>query len=73
MSGTKQGISQILDIDICDEKGKVCARFKGLEIKEYTETNPQNEIISEAQEPYQLMTFEEVWQEQAFRSHLQSN
>jgi acyl transferase domain-containing protein/acyl carrier protein/SAM-dependent methyltransferase len=63
--GSKPGDSvQKLDIELCDEQGNVCVRLKGLEIQEYKETIPQNVSILKAEEPHELMTFEEAWQEQ---------
>jgi polyketide synthase PksN len=57
---------QKFDIELCDEQGQVCARMKGLEMQEEMEANSHQAVISETQkQPYELMTFEEVWQEQA--------
>jgi polyketide synthase PksN len=53
-----------LDIDLCDEQGRIGVRLKGLEIQAEMETDLQNIAVSKDQEPYELMTFEEVWQEQ---------
>ena len=54
-----------LDIDLCDDQGQVCVRLKGLDIQEDMETSTPNAFISDSQEPYELMTFEEIWQEEA--------
>ena len=52
------------DIDLCDEQGNVCVRLKGLEIQAATESNFETIVAADLQEPYKLMTFAEVWQEQ---------
>ncbi len=44
------------DIDLCNEQGQICARLKGL--------LTQNTNSSKTTEPFELMTFEEIWQEQ---------
>ena len=63
---------QKFDIDLCDEQGTVWARMKGMEIQENTETiawdlenSSESTLISNTQEPYEMMTFEEIWQEEA--------
>ena len=68
-----------LDIDLTDETGAVRIRLKGLEIQEneavpvpvFVETGFQNGPIVNPgvtwpEEAYELMTFEEVWQEEAW-------
>lgn len=58
---------QRIDIDICDRQGKVQVRMKGLTNK--TETDYQeNTRNAEGEEEFELMTFEEVWKEQAWVS-----
>ena len=52
-----------LDIDLYDETGTVWARMKGLEIHE--EVNLPVVLHAEEQEVYELMAFEEIWQEKA--------
>ncbi len=55
------------DIDLCDEQGKVCARMKGMELREHKEIStefPKNVIPFRYAEPSELMTFEEYWQEE---------
>ncbi|ARE86646.1 SDR family NAD(P)-dependent oxidoreductase [Clostridium formicaceticum] len=66
---------QKFDIAMCDEQGKICVRMKGLETKESTkdmlniletkESSVSETLVSQNQEPFELMTFEEIWQEQA--------
>jgi polyketide synthase PksN len=64
---------QKLDIDLCDEQGKVCVRMKGMEMQESTEVvfktsaeaKPQNDQNTTRQEAFEIMTFEESWQEKA--------
>jgi polyketide synthase PksN len=53
---------QKLNIDICDETGTVCIRMKGMEM--YETTNAQIALTVETEEAHELMTFEEVWQEE---------
>lgn len=61
------------DIDLCDDKGRVRVRMKGLELQEDIEVFMSNALELKyrkthkpnKKEPYELMTFEEVWQEQA--------
>ena len=57
----RAGKQQTVDIDLCDESGKVMVRLKGLAIgaTEATET-----VRPQVDEAYELMTFEEAWQEQ---------
>ena len=62
-----------LDIELCDDQGIIQVRIKGLWIQAITATTistpvgtiHQNNLVSRAQEGHELMTFEEVWQEQA--------
>ncbi len=63
-----------LTIDLCDTQGKVCVRMKGLEMQEDTENmlrdsvekpSLQSQITPEEQEAFEMMTFEEIWQEKA--------
>ncbi len=65
---------QRFDIDLCDTQGKVYIRMKGLEMQGYTETTPANSVeeprvqaltAPKKQEAFEMMTFEETWQEQA--------
>jgi polyketide synthase PksN len=62
---------QKLDIDLCDDHGHICVRMKALNSQENKETlhnpieiRPQINLVSQTQEPCQMMTFEEVWEEQ---------
>ena len=65
--------SQIFNIDICDETGAIWLRMKGLEVSDFSgidntdslAVNPQKELIANTSEAHELMTFEEVWQEQS--------
>ena len=60
-----------VNIELCDEQGKVCIRIKGLQIREEAATmisipaltNAQS-LIEVSPEPNELMTFEEIWQEE---------
>ena len=63
---------QKIDIDLCNDQGQICVRMTALTIKEKetgiqisSEISQPNASVSQTQEPSQLMTFEEVWQEQA--------
>jgi polyketide synthase PksN len=61
---------QKLDIDLCDDQGNVCVQMKGIETQENVittslEARPQSAVVSQRQEDFEMMTFEEVWQEQA--------
>jgi polyketide synthase PksN len=51
------------DIDLWNETGRICVSIKGLQMRE--ETNPQIASPAKTQEPFEMMTFEEVWLEQA--------
>jgi acyl transferase domain-containing protein/NAD(P)-dependent dehydrogenase (short-subunit alcohol dehydrogenase family)/acyl carrier protein len=71
--GSKAGDKvQKLDIALCDEHGHVCVRMKGLQMQENTENLLATSLekiqpsapVSQTQEPFELMTFEEIWQEQ---------
>ncbi|EJQ38403.1 hypothetical protein IEE_05053, partial [Bacillus cereus BAG5X1-1] len=60
-----------LDIDLCDEQGNVCVRMKGIEFKIEVENAIQISIeectdvqVPQTQENYEVMTFEECWEEQ---------
>lgn len=72
-SSNKENIPQQLDIDLCDETGIICMRLKGLTVKSVDEstflaqedTNDFNPYMANIQEPYEMMTFAEVWQEEA--------
>jgi hypothetical protein len=62
---------QKLDIDLCDDTGSVCVQMKGLETQEdktifenYLEKSQQNDLTLKSQKNFEIMTFEEVWQEQ---------
>ncbi|ABQ27262.1 SDR family NAD(P)-dependent oxidoreductase [Geotalea uraniireducens] len=66
--------AEAFDVDLCDETGRVCVRMKGIQYSG-AETEPSfaADAISQlaqasataAPEPFELMTFEEVWQEHA--------
>ncbi|EIW16888.1 polyketide synthase dehydratase domain-containing protein, partial [Pelosinus fermentans] len=65
---------QQFDIDLCDTQGKVCIRMKGLEMQEDTEESTYGDSVEVArqslavpkkQEAFEMMTFEETWQEKA--------
>lgn len=68
----EKGNKKKFDINLCDDSGKVMVRLKGLEMHETMEAfisnargiSNQNSIIPEKEEPFEIMTFEEVWQEQ---------
>jgi acyl transferase domain-containing protein/acyl carrier protein len=70
-NGSKIGEKQKIDINLCDSEGMICVRIKGLETQENRETvintslqtSPQNEPFLKTQEGFEMMTFEEVWQE----------
>ena len=57
----RAGKQQTVDIDLCDESGKVMVRLNGLAIGETEATETVRPVVDEA---YELMTFEEAWQEQ---------
>ncbi|WP_232035849.1 SDR family NAD(P)-dependent oxidoreductase [Methylomusa anaerophila] len=48
------------DTDLGDEYGRVCAGMRGLQMQENAEDAP----VSPSQEPFEMMTFEESWEEQ---------
>ena len=64
-----------VDIDLCDEQGTVWVRISGLKVQEnpeimISETSLQVsptvlQTATNNQEAYELMTFEEVWQEES--------
>ena len=61
-----------VDVDLCDEQGRVWVRLRGLEAGDQARAQPEAPALSERQaalaagteEPAELLTFEEVWQEQ---------
>ncbi len=62
---------QKLNIDLCHDTGTVVVQMKGLEIGTSTNITPEKNINppdstprSQSQEPFEVMTFEETWQEQ---------
>jgi polyketide synthase PksN len=62
---------QKLDMDLCNDQGRICVRMTALTSQENQailqtpiEISQPNDPVSLLQEPCQLMTFEEVWQEQ---------
>jgi polyketide synthase PksN len=64
---------QEFDIDLCNEQGNICVRMKGLKMQENIENllltsleikQPIPLVSSTQEEPFELMTFEEIWQEQ---------
>ncbi|AJQ26214.1 thioester reductase domain-containing protein [Pelosinus fermentans] len=72
--GSAADTLQKLDIDLCDTQGKVCIRMKGLEMQGDTEESTSGDSVEELrqtpaaskkQEAFEMMTFEETWQEQA--------
>jgi len=74
-NGSKAGEKvQILDITLCDAQGIVCVQMKGLNMQENAEVAIQNTLVSassqrasavKAEENFEMMTFEETWQEEA--------
>ena len=57
----RTGKNQTVDIDLADASGKVMVRLSGLAIGETEAMEPVRPKVDEA---YELMTFEEAWQEQ---------
>ncbi|MGD8400282.1 MAG: SDR family NAD(P)-dependent oxidoreductase, partial [Bacillota bacterium] len=54
------------DVDLCDAQGHVCVQLKGLEMQEYLgRALGENVPDPKTQDPCELLTFEESWQEQA--------
>jgi amino acid adenylation domain-containing protein len=61
------------DIDLCDDQGKICIQIKGMQMQVNTEQmiaasleiRPQEVITPQIQDAFEMMTFEEVWQEKA--------
>jgi 3-oxoacyl-(acyl-carrier-protein) synthase/acyl carrier protein len=67
-----EGAVAKLDVDVCDEAGRVCVRLGGLQAQSPLEarsnawpsTDRQGAAASGLNEPLELQTFEEAWQEQ---------
>ena len=65
-----------LDIDLYDDQGRACIRLKGLELRENVGTNTESSFNNSSSngsnkktnEPFELMTFEEIWNEQTLSS-----
>jgi polyketide synthase PksN len=60
-SGNRQTAPPKLDIDLCDEQGLIKARFVGIEMQPVLSPAIP---VSESRESFELMTYEEVWEEQ---------
>ncbi|WP_025701963.1 SDR family NAD(P)-dependent oxidoreductase, partial [Paenibacillus forsythiae] len=68
---SETGGCPVMDIDFCEDGGRVCASFKGLRVAKCAgegEMSPRVQAESQAQkdeaeEDFELMTFEEVWKE----------
>ncbi len=65
----------VLDIDLCDMQGKVCVRMKGLEFMQSTlgADVDSNKAEAAPEEAYEMLTFEETWQEEALTEFLQTD
>ncbi|AJQ25407.1 SDR family NAD(P)-dependent oxidoreductase [Pelosinus fermentans] len=59
------------DIDLCDEQGNICVRMKGLRTQGIENVvqellpSPPSMAVPNTQEAFEMMSFEEIWQEQA--------
>ena len=67
--GAKPYLHPKFDIDLCDETGTVRVRLEELEVRAEVsapgEANSPPLLIANETETYELMTFEEVWREEA--------
>ncbi len=69
----KQESMQIMDIDLCDEQGRICIRIKGLKLMVSSDTGREiDSLISPVDtsdlkddKSVEMMTFEEEWIEEA--------